>query len=134
MRRRTGIVIGACAALVLTGSGGAVAWTQNGDRPVGTWHEGPGVARTQVAAEQAAPAAPGVTKNRVRVPQAPAETLAPSTAATVPESATAGPVRAEAGPGGLESAKATSRQRVGELLSVRKLVGYLAGPKREKFS
>jgi hypothetical protein len=51
MRRRTGIVIGACAALVLIGTAGVVAWTYSNDdgRPVGTWHDAPTVTRTPVA-------------------------------------------------------------------------------------
>ena len=51
MRRKVGIVVGVCAALVLTGSSGVVAWRQVNDengRPVGTWHEAPGAARTAV--------------------------------------------------------------------------------------
>jgi hypothetical protein len=61
MRRKAGIVLGACAALVLTGSAGAVAWGRTGGegQPVGFWHEPPSVTRTPVAvAEPVAPAAP----------------------------------------------------------------------------
>jgi hypothetical protein len=52
MRRKVGIAVGVCAALVLTGSSGVVAWRQVNDdngRPVGTWHEAPGVIRTPAA-------------------------------------------------------------------------------------
>jgi hypothetical protein len=51
MGRKVGIVAGVCAALVLTGTSGVVAWTQFNDdngRPVGTWHEAPRVVRTPV--------------------------------------------------------------------------------------
>lgn len=49
MRRKVGIAVGVCAALVLTGSSSVVAWKQFNDdtgRPVGTWREAPRVART----------------------------------------------------------------------------------------
>jgi hypothetical protein len=51
MRTRTGIVIGACAALVVIGTAGAAAWRNSNDegRPVGTWHDAPGVTRTPAA-------------------------------------------------------------------------------------
>jgi lysyl endopeptidase len=43
MRRKVGIVVGACAALVLAGASGAVAWAQTGGggASVGEWHEAP---------------------------------------------------------------------------------------------
>jgi lysyl endopeptidase len=48
--RAKGILIGACAALVLAGTVGAAAWTYSSvqDRPVGTWHDAPSVGRTPV--------------------------------------------------------------------------------------
>ena len=52
------IVVGACAAVVLAGSAGVVAWKQVGGdegRPVGTWHDAPGVARTPVSSTQQEP-------------------------------------------------------------------------------
>jgi lysyl endopeptidase len=60
MRRKAGIVIGACAALVLAGTAGAAAWNRNDEgRPVGSWHEPPVVAPTPVAAAE--PVAPSAT-------------------------------------------------------------------------
>jgi hypothetical protein len=56
MRRKAGIVIGACAALALVGSASAAAWTYTNDegRPVGSWHDAPpGVAQTPIADERA---------------------------------------------------------------------------------
>lgn len=43
MRRRVGIVVGACAALALAGAAGAAKLADPGDtgRPVGTWHDAP---------------------------------------------------------------------------------------------
>jgi hypothetical protein len=114
MRPKTGIVIGACAALVLAGSAGAAAWRRADEgRPVGTWHEPPAVARTPVAvAEQSVPAAPSAEK-ATSTPRA-----APAARRTrLPESATA--------------AAAAGRQTVGELLPIDKLLGY---GRRETFS
>ena len=148
--RRPGIAVAACAALVLTGAAGAAAWRTAGDehRPIGTWHEAPVEARTPVAAERPAdrPAAPFAA-----VPQAPgaaaptpAGELAPAGApvteagsvAPAAPTAPAGTTRrfepesaTTAGPGA-----ATGRQRVGEMLPVRKLLGYLGGkPRKETF-
>src|SRR5919112_5037221 len=57
MRRKVGIVVGACAAMVLAGTAGAAGWayTSNDEgRPVGTWHEAPGVARKTAAGTEPA--------------------------------------------------------------------------------
>jgi hypothetical protein len=129
MRRKSGLALGACAALALAGVAGATAWpTAKG--PVGTWHEAPAVTRTQVAAEQQRLAGPPTS-------------AAPQAAAgqTVSPAATAGPAtattdRTEKGrQRPLESAVAADgRQRVGELLRVDRLLGYLArGPRKETF-
>jgi hypothetical protein len=58
MRRKVGIAVGVCAALVLAGTAGVVAWTQANDdngRPVGTWHQAPGVAPAPVAMPEGPP-------------------------------------------------------------------------------
>jgi hypothetical protein len=51
MRRKTGILIGTCAALVLIGTAGAAAWTyaHHADRTVGTWHDAPARTRMPVS-------------------------------------------------------------------------------------
>jgi lysyl endopeptidase len=61
MRRKTGIVIGACAALVLAGSVGAVAWNRSdgAGRSVGTWHEAPGAPASERTESMTVPSAPG---------------------------------------------------------------------------
>lgn len=50
MQRKTGIVIGVCAALVLAGSAGAAAWrySTGGPQIVGSWHDAPDPARSPV--------------------------------------------------------------------------------------
>src|SRR5690349_14585905 len=90
MRRKSGIALGACAALVLAGVAGVTALsTANG--PVGTWHEAPAVTRTQVAAEQErlagtpTSAAPQAAAGRAVTPSATA-----GQAATAGEAATTG--------------------------------------------
>ena len=126
MRRKVGIVVGACAALVLAGSAGAVAWTQTGaddGSPVGTWHDAPGVARTPVSvtgreAAQAAPAAPGAPTAAPDKAGAQAEPAQERT--KLPESASA--------------VAAQGRQKVGELLAVDKLLGYVNAPQKESFT
>jgi lysyl endopeptidase len=127
MRRM--IVVGACAAVVLAGSAGVVAWTQVGGdegRPVGTWHDAPGVARTPVSSTQQESAPGGKQPAAARATDAAAPATgaagepAPDTRRTVlPESATA--------------AAAKGRQKVGELLTVNKLLGALKAPRRETF-
>ena len=120
MRRKAGIVIGACAALALAGSVGAAAWHRADEgRVVGSWHE-PVVARTPVAVAQ--PAAPPGT---------------PAAAAASPPRENAAPVavRKDAGrtrlPESATAAAAAGRQTVGELLPIDKLLGY---GRRESFS
>jgi lysyl endopeptidase len=51
MRRKTGILIGLCVALVLIGTAGAATWTYSREegRPVGTWHDAPGPTRMPVS-------------------------------------------------------------------------------------
>jgi lysyl endopeptidase len=139
MRRKTGIVIGACVALALAGTASAVVLTRTSDRPVGIWHESPSVTRTPVAV-----AAPGKAPTATRVPEsARAERGAPRTAAASPSSSPSARPSAPASsnvatPGSadrpIESATAARRERVGELLPVRKVLEYLGGPKRERFS
>jgi hypothetical protein len=124
MRRKAGIVIGACAALALVGSASAAAWTYTNDegRPVGSWHDAPGVAQTPIADERAE-AAPADRVARVgkTAQSSPAEKAAPkATARTIlPESA--------------QAAAAQGRQKVGELLRVDKLLGYVNAPRTETF-
>jgi hypothetical protein len=127
MRRKADIVIGACAALALVGSASAAAWMYPNDegRPVGSWHDAPGVAHTPIADEraEAAPAAADRATDRAATagkagPASPAERTA--TARTIlPESA--------------QEAAAQGRQKVGELLRVDKLVGYVNAPRTETF-
>ncbi|GIF09472.1 trypsin-like serine peptidase [Actinoplanes siamensis] len=131
MRRKTGIVVGACAALMLAGAAGAVT-AHGGDGSVGTWHQAPGAPRTPVAADGTLSASaldarssssgavsrvvPSAAASRTdESPSAPA--AAPRPAQRVLESATVAP----------------GRQRVGELVSVSKLLGYLAGPPKRIF-
>ncbi len=123
MRRKVGIVVGACAALVLAGSAGAVAWTWTGDaegRPVGSWHEAPGVARTPVALTEAQPAPAATT---------PAATT-PAAAGSAGRRATA-PANPRTESAGVPAAK--GRQKIGELVPVRKVLGYVGAPRRETF-
>ena len=129
MRRKVGIVIGACAALALAGTAGVAAWHANDEgKPVGSWHEAPGVARTPVAVAERAvsgaadPAAPR-TAGKAAAPRPVADDrpASPSARRTLlPESAAA--------------AAAAGRQKVGELLSIDKLLGYGATRRRETFS
>ncbi|PRY28821.1 trypsin-like serine peptidase [Pseudosporangium ferrugineum] len=125
LRRAVSIAAGACAALALVGTAGAVTWTQvTGEgRVVGTWHEPPAASPTPVAAQQAVPV-PGAAAGRpARDPR--------TTTAPAPEPSATG----AAGDTVHESAGVTAedgRQRIGELLSVDKLLGYGA-PRREVF-
>ncbi|OJF10032.1 trypsin-like peptidase [Couchioplanes caeruleus] len=121
MRRAVSIVAGACAALALVGTAGSVAWTQTADegRTVGTWQEPAVAAPTPVAVQQPV-----------------GETSAGKKAAgeDAVGATTAGESRG-GGPRDHESAIKTpedGRQKIGELLSVDKLLGYRA-PKREVF-
>ena len=122
--RRKGIVVGACAALVLAGSAGVVAWhqadTRDDGRPVGTWREAPGVARTPVSLSRAR------TAPRVTHAPAPAETNLKH----------AEPVREKKRTGVEESAEqaaAKGRQKVGELLEVGKVLEYVGSTRAESF-
>jgi len=127
MRRKTGIVIGACVAVALAGSVGAAAWTYSNDgRSVGSWQEAPGPARTPVSdphAEVASATRKRATDDKPATPTARAESAAPTATASartvLPESA-----RVEA---------ASGRQKVGELLRVDRLLGYVDAPQRETF-
>ncbi|MEV4707856.1 serine protease [Actinoplanes sp. NPDC049316] len=111
------IVAGACAALALAGTAGAVAWRSSGDegRTVGTWHEAAGPARTPVAVERSTAdkkADKATAVPRAEKAQATVRSTATTEAATRP---------AEDG-----------RQKIGELLGVDKLLGY-GSPEREVF-
>jgi lysyl endopeptidase len=138
-RRKAGIAIGACAVLVLAGAAGASAWHAAGPdgKSVGTWQNAPAVGRTPVAADQLGDRA-AQTPGASAAPAAPRPASTPSAdvsaqPSTAPSAATSTP---EAGSPRrpLESGSAAGRQQVGELLSVRKLLGYLGGrPKRETF-
>jgi lysyl endopeptidase len=124
MRRKTGIVLGICAALVVAGSSGAAAFTYASDegRPVGTWQQ-PDISRTSVAEIAKAP---GATTTKP-APAAPATT--PSSAGAAPASSTVSARTSNALP---ESATVANdgRQRVGELLHVDELLGYVTGGSR----
>jgi lysyl endopeptidase len=128
MRRKMGIVVGACAALVLTGTAGAVAWARTSEtgKPVGTWHDAPGVARTPVSdVRTAAPQQKAAGRDAAAEPRALAEDGAPSPEAAVPGARKLLPESAAA-------AAAAGRQKVGELLSVGRLLGY--SKPRESFT
>ena len=126
MRRSVSIVVGASAVLALAGSAGAAAWrfSANEGRPVGTWQEAAGPARTPVSAQ---PTAGTGTPGPVSSPagDAGARSAEPSTSATAPptENATVGSATAKVDDG---------RQQVGELRPINKLLGYGA-PEREVF-
>lgn len=135
MRRKTAIVLGACAALVLVGSSGAAALTYASDegRPVGTWQE-PDISRTPVAAVERVPGAsvPGVSSApgaEGPAAEGPGETSAAGVAPSNSATTTRKPLTESATVAG------DGRQRVGSLLHVDKLLGYLdAGPRTETFS
>lgn len=141
-RRKAGIAIGACAALVLAGAAGASAWHAAGHdgKSVGTWQDAPAIGRTPVAAEQLGDRAAGTpgtasasASAAATVPSA--ATPTPSADVSAQPSKVAGTPEAGSTQRPLESGTASGRQRVGELLSVHKLLGYLGGkPKRETFS
>ncbi|GAA4594056.1 V8-like Glu-specific endopeptidase [Actinoplanes octamycinicus] len=145
MRRKTAIVVGACAALVLAGVAGAMTAKHGDERPVGTWQQAPGVPRTPVAAEASLPPATvAVRSSGEAVPSsasASSRERASPTAPTFSEPSSAARKsshKTDKTPEGaervLESAEAApGRQRVGELLHVGKLLGYLAGPAKQTF-
>ena len=128
MRRKPGIAVGVCAALVLSGTAGAVAWNYSGDddgRPVGTWHEAPGIARTAASLSEAQQdagggptAAPGATGSKARAASQREAAPAPQRRSTA-ESA--------------EEVAEKGRQKVGELLEINRLLGYVNAPRRETF-
>jgi lysyl endopeptidase len=115
MRRKAGIVIGACAALVLAGTVGAAAWNRKDEsRPVGSWHEPPAATSTPVAAaEPVAPPAHAATRR------------------SAPKAWTPAPGRTRSPESATPAAVAAGRQAVGELLPIDKLLGY---GRRETFS
>ncbi|WP_233625437.1 serine protease [Actinoplanes sp. ATCC 53533] len=133
LRRAVSIVVGASAALALAGTAGGAAWKYSADagRPVGSWQEAGGSARTPVAAEQPAAATGGTAGPMLSSPADAAEAPAAKPSASASESAEP----AETGAKAPESAAANDgdgRQKVGELLSIDKLLGYGA-PEREVF-
>ncbi len=134
MRRAVSIVVGASAALALAGTAGAAAWkySANEGRPVGTWQEATGAARTPVAAQE--PAAGTSTPGPLTSTPAPG---ADAGGAKPQASGSASPSVSPTGAGTRTAESATAkggdgRQKVGELLSINKLLGYGA-PEREVF-
>ena len=131
MRRKAGIAFGACAVLMLGTVAGVTAWATGGDRTVGTWHE-PVIARTPVSAELAQQAA-------TPPPAAPPPGAGPAAATPVPTPTRPSADQSQSGHHGpVESADAADgadgRQRVGELLHVDRILGYLGkGPQKETF-
>jgi lysyl endopeptidase len=129
MRRRLTIVA-TTAALALTAVSGTAAWafTRDDGRPVGTWHEAPGVARTPVAQQEHANAlaAPDV-KTTPATPAPAAKTAA--TPAHGARPAGSRPILPESA----QAAAAQGREKVGDLLNVNKVLGYL-GSRTESFS
>jgi hypothetical protein len=128
MRRKVGIVVGACTALALTGAAGAVAWSQSGDigKPVGTWHDAPGTGRTPVSDvrkaaphDQAAPAPAPADAGKAAEPRALASAPAGDAATSAPSSS-----HRELLPESASAAGAAGRLKIGELLSVNRLLGY----------
>ncbi|MCO8274387.1 serine protease [Actinoplanes sp. TRM 88003] len=136
-RRKAGLAIAACAALALAGAAGTTAWHAAGNgKPVGSWQEAPAAAApTPVSAEQRAG-----DRSRPAASGSPSAEPAPSTTRLAPEKATVQPSTAapEAGSAerpvesGAAKADANGRQRVGELESVTKLLGYLGGKSRKE--
>jgi hypothetical protein len=127
MRRRLSIVIGATAALVLAGTAGTASWAYSHDdgRPVGTWHDAPGVARTPVAQQEGALPAPGATATAA----APTVKIKAPTGSHGSRPAGARPILPESA----AAAAAQGRQKIGDLVDVNKVLGYL-GPNTESFS
>ncbi|MEV4345573.1 trypsin-like peptidase domain-containing protein [Actinoplanes sp. NPDC049596] len=140
MRRKAGMAVAACAALTLAGAAGATAWRagETDGRPVGTWQKATDpVERTPVAAEQAAPSAPTGGSSEAPAPAVIAPQTAAEPAAETTEKKAAEEQALPDQEGRHESATVTGeggRQKVGELVNVRKLLGYLGGkPKKETF-
>src|SRR3954463_4210066 len=93
MRRKAGIAVIAGAAVVLAGAAGVTAWQYAGDddrRPVGTWHQTPGLTRTRVPVHVGAGTAP----TSAVVPGATARPAQEPSAATATTGATADPAEA----------------------------------------
>jgi lysyl endopeptidase len=134
MRRKTGIVIGTCAALALAGVAGAVAAAQNDDDPAG-WHDAPAVAPAPVAEHGLVPGAADP-----RTPRTTAATPSPSatsdTAGRSSAPSAAPPIPEHVQDRRLEStdAPASGRERIGTLHRVDELLGYQAGPARHELS
>jgi V8-like Glu-specific endopeptidase len=119
--------------VVLVGSSSAAALTYASDegKPVGTWQE-PDIARTPVAAVAQAPGATAAGASATTDPSASEATAPGSATASAPVTA-----RSRTSNAVTESAAVTDdgRQRVGELLHVERLLGYLpGGPRTETFS
>jgi lysyl endopeptidase len=131
MRRRTGIVIGTCAAMALAGIAGVVISAPAGGDPAGIRQETVAVAQTPVASPTitSAPVVPVVPA----APRATLATTAPSVA--TPSKSDSKPDR-KAQDRRLESTqtRSTGRERIGRLLEVDRLLGYLAGPQRQEFA
>ncbi|TDO39930.1 trypsin-like peptidase [Paractinoplanes brasiliensis] len=130
------MAIAACAAVLLAGATGATTWRAAGDngKPVGTWHDAPAAARTPVSADQRLGSGQNATPRTG--PTATSETPPSSSPVTTPptEKATVNPPRPGSVERPIESGAANGRQRVGELLRVSKLLGYLGGrPRKETF-
>ncbi|GAB2595048.1 hypothetical protein Aab01nite_26380 [Paractinoplanes abujensis] len=140
-RRKAGIAIGACVAVVLAGAAGATAWHAAGDngKPVGTWQDAPAAARTPVAADQRlgnGQSPPDATVDRQKAEKpAGGPTNSPSAAVKEPRTeATTTPAQPGTAERPIESGTANGRQRVGESLRVTKQLGSVAGkPEKETF-
>jgi lysyl endopeptidase len=141
MRRKAGIAVGACAALVLSGVAGVTAWAYAGPEPqrVGTWHEAPGVARTPVAAEAPRPAETPQSSAPTQAPadvdvEAPATRLAPDPEDPAEGETEAESSRTESGRVAESTPASRGRQQVGELVQVSRLLGYArTARKKETF-
>ncbi|WP_203828702.1 trypsin-like serine peptidase [Actinoplanes palleronii] len=143
MRRKTGIVVGACAALVLAGVAGAVTATRGGDDPVGIWHQAPGVPRTPVGAADSLPtvAPESPAPSASSVPDQPASRRSPRATVSPDPSPTPGASNPDRvlESAAVETATAAAPsdpggQQVGELLTVGKVLGYTAGPAKQTLS
>ncbi|WP_306203922.1 trypsin-like serine peptidase [Actinoplanes sp. RD1] len=133
MRRSVGIVAGACTALALAGTAGAVAWNKSGTegRAVGSWHDA--AERVPVSADQRAMA--GAASSAPSASASPSATGSSTPAGSAARQAERGTVEEKFEPRERvhESGKEEDgKQRVGELLDVEKLLGY-GKPQREVF-
>ncbi|HWS34969.1 MAG TPA: trypsin-like peptidase domain-containing protein [Actinoplanes sp.] len=143
MRRKAGIVLGACAAVVLAGSAGALV-ARTSENPTGTWTE----ASVTAPRTPDSPVAEPTEKATVPVIPVPeTTTVTPDTAVT--STTKANPSRRTAKKGEVGSRTSTvaprrplesattppgGRQRIGSLKRVDELLGYQSGPKRQKFA